>query len=219
MLVDQRGGRIHEHSVDDFAAAGHGKGPGQSCRAHGSAVSDGCMAVDPLQPHRPVLHRGVEVGASRELLVRPQLLVPATPGDPRQVRIGGGIIAQPLLQFGQAAGAGQVQLPKRQAMAHYMPMRVDQAGHQHPPAAVHHARARRQLQLLALQHPLHLAVITDQQTGETLDLPVGSGANALHIGDQHVGKGGLGGEQGKRGAKEKLLHAATPSIVGRRGKG
>ena len=57
-------------------------------------------SIDALKHDWTVGHDCVEIGGSREALVRPQLLVPAEADDPRVVRMRGGVIANALLQVG-----------------------------------------------------------------------------------------------------------------------
>ena len=85
------------------------------------------MTVDPFQPHRPVGHRGVEVGGGGHAPVAPQFLVPAAAADPAQLRVGGRIVAQPLLQFGDRARVGDVELECGFAQSHDVAVCVDQA--------------------------------------------------------------------------------------------
>ena len=68
------------------------------------------MAVDPLEPDRPVADRGVELGGGREAAEVPALLVPAAADDPARRRVGGGIGGDPLLRLGERVGVGKVEL-------------------------------------------------------------------------------------------------------------
>ena len=147
----------------DLAAGGPGRG-GDAGRLQRRAVDDRRMAVDASSHDRPVGDHGVEIGGGREALVRPHFLVPAAADDPAAARIGRGIGLQPLLQFGERSGAGEVELQRsRCPSAHHMAVRVDQAGQQcaarRRRSRVRSARrsSRRAEQLR------HLAVVADQQ--------------------------------------------------------
>ena len=109
---------------------------GDSGLAHRRAVRPAGMAVDPLQPDRPVADDGVEVGGGREAAEAPALLVPAAADDPARGRVGGGIGADPRLRLVEAVGVGEVELERAEAEAHDMAVGVDQARDQRPAAAV-----------------------------------------------------------------------------------
>ena len=71
--------------------------------AHRHAVRPAGMAVDPLEPDRPVGDDGVEIGGGREAAEAPALLVPAAADDPARGRVGGGIGADPRLRLLRAS--------------------------------------------------------------------------------------------------------------------
>ena len=94
-----------------------------------------------------------------------------------------------------------------------MAVRVDQAGQQEPPLAVDAvrrprgnrffallflARHRQRIGAAGLQHTHDLAVVADQDAGETLDMAFAIEGNALDVVDKRFGPHRTGGEQRKR---------------------
>ncbi len=120
------------------------------------------MAVDPLEPDRPVADDGVEIGGGREAAEAPALLVPAAADDPARGRIGGGISGDPL----PAPPASELvslrsSEQRAHAEAHDMAVGVDQAGDQGPAAAVEQVARPLRPAVAALEQLLHPAVVAD----------------------------------------------------------
>ena len=140
--LQQRHGGVDEDPVRgiagplDPAAARRLRLGGDPGLAHRHRVRPAGMAVDPLQPDRPVAHGGVEIGGGGEAAQAPALLVPAAADDPARGRVGGGIGADPRLRLGQRIGVAEIERERAHAEAHDMAVRVDQAGDEGAAAAV-----------------------------------------------------------------------------------
>ena len=99
-LVDQAACVVDEEAIFDPPARRCSGLRGNARNLHCRAIGDDRVAIDALKHDWTVGHDCVEIGGSREALVRPQLLVPAEADDPRVVRMRGGVIANALLQVG-----------------------------------------------------------------------------------------------------------------------
>src|SRR3546814_1714859 len=87
------------------------------------------MTVDPLQPHRPVGHDGVDVGGGGEAAETPFLLVPAAPDDPAGAGIRGGISGDLRLRFLQCVGVREIEGEGCEAEAHDMAVSIRSEEH------------------------------------------------------------------------------------------
>ena len=173
------------------------------------------MSVDALEHDGPVARRGIEIGGGREALLGPQFLVPAAAEQPRVIWPRGGIVAQPLLQILDGRRADQIQLKRRLAQSHDVPVGVDQPGQQRPPCAIDRVRdSREPHQLGMLYNSADLAVVADRQRAEMLQLAVGADLHAVDVGDQRVGHGRRGEERSGK-CEERLVHEPPHSIVWR----
>ena len=74
-----------------------------------------------------------------------------------------------------------------------MAVRVDQAGQNGSARGVDHLGIAAQLERFAVQEPLHLAVIANQNAGKAFQLAVLADLDATGITDQRIGQSGCGG--------------------------
>ena len=216
--LDQRPGGIDEDAarraagpLDPPARRGRRRG-GDIGFAHRHAVRPAGMAVDPLEPDRPVADGGVELGIGREAAEMPALLVPAAADDPARRRIGGGIGGDPLLRLGERVGVGKVELQRAHAEAHDMAVRVDQAGDQRPAAAVEQETRAVRPRVAALVELPHPAVVADPQSVEAEQVAVLADRVAVDIVDQHVGQSGCGDEHRQK-EKDFAQHERAIRLV------
>ena len=218
MRFDEVAGVVGEQAMLDPPTRRIGRFVGDARGGQRGGVADRGMAIDPHQPHRPVAHHCIEVGAGRHAAFGPQFLVPAEAGDPAVARIDGGIGFEPGLHVGNRIGPANVELKQSKTELHDVPMRVNQPG-KHVRAVKVEAGGCSGC-LGALDHqPLHSSVIADQQAGEMLDLAAGIDLDAVGVGNQRVGRGGgdRKGRSGEQGIGD--AHARFPSIVRPRRKG
>ena len=129
-FIDQAHGIVDEQPVFDAAAGRRRRLRGDSRGLHRGAVGNKRVPIDAFQHNRAVRNDCVEVGGSGEALDRPQLLVPAAADDPPRLGVRGAVGAQPLLQVGERARAGEIELQRGKAELGDMPVRVDQPGQQ-----------------------------------------------------------------------------------------
>ena len=146
------------------------------------------MAVDPDEPDGTVLHDRVEVGAGREALVGPILLVPAIADDPARRSIGRREGRQPLLQLGDRVRAGQVELKGAESIFADMSMRVDQPGQQRAALAVDAEVDPFGPRIAKAKQLNDLAIAADDQPGEMLQLARAVDLKPVDVVDQRVGK-------------------------------
>ena len=185
-----------------------GSDPGSGQRGF---IADRGMAVDTIEPHRPIADHRVEIGRGREFLVGPHFLVPAATADPAFARVGARVSGESLLQFGERLAARQIELQRRKTEPHHMAMRIDQPGQNRPPAGIDNLCVRK-LHFLATQQALHPPVVADQHAGKMLQLSVGADLHNIGMVDQRIGSGGGSGEQ--RGERDQgCFHGDAHSIV------
>ena len=83
-----------------------------------------------------------------------------------------------------------------------MPVRVDQAGNDRPPAPVEAEPGPLRLALAGAVQLLHPPVVPDQHGGEADDVPASVEGVAVDVVDQHVGRGGGKGEERGEGRRQ-----------------
>ena len=175
--------------LDPAALGGLGLG-GDAGLAHRRAIGPARMAVDALEPDRPVADDGVEIGGGREAAEAPALLVPAAADDPARRRVGGGISGDALLRLGERVGVGEVERERAHAEAHDVAVGVDQARDQGPAAAVEQVAGPLRPPVAALEQLLHPAVVADPERVEAVQAPVLAQRIAVDVLDQDVGEAG-----------------------------
>jgi hypothetical protein len=202
--VDEDSARRAPRPFDPAAGRRLGRG-GDIGLAHRRRIRPAGMAVDPLEPDRPVADRGVELGRGGEAAEVPALLVPAPADDPARRRIGGGIGGDPLLRLGQGRGVGQIELERAHAELHDMAVGVDQAGEQGPAAAVEQEAGAVRPGVAALVELAHPPVVADPHAVEPEQMAVLADRVAVDIVDQYVGRGG-GGDEHRQSEEDVAQH-------------
>ena len=205
-LVDEDAGRLPARHFDPAAHGRLGR-RANACRADRGAIGPAGMAIDPLQPHRHVADGGVQFGGGGEAAQTPLFLIPAGADDPFAAVIGLRIGTDLRLRLRQRSRVRQVERDERQAIAHDMPMRVDQARDHRLAAGVHLERGclgpfGPRLALFRLfrlifrflvplrQQLFDLAIIVDLQGDKAHDLAIGVERDAVHIVDDAECHGG-----------------------------
>ena len=172
--------------------------PAASIRA---AVGPAGMAIDPIEPDRPVGHDLVELGCGGEAAEAPLLLVPAASDDPGPRRVVARERCDLRERLVERSGVRKIQRQRRQAQFHDVEMSVDQAGHHEAPLAIQPVLDFGRALVAVVEHLFHAPVVVDPQRLEAVDLAALVDADALDIVDQLIGPDGRGSGRGEQDGK------------------
>ena len=173
---------------------------------HCCAVCPAGMAIDPLQPDRPVADDGIQLGSGGESAQSPLLLIPTATQDPGPCGIvarEGGNLVQSLLQ---RCCVAEVQYQGRYAQPHHMHVGIDHPRDECATLPIQAIFYLRRSFVPAMKDLLHAAPVVDQECLEPVDVAFLVDPNAGDIVDELVGRGGGGGGKGDGRSGKQPVH-------------
>ena len=186
-LVDQRARRMPVGITDNLAAERIRRVVINAGDRQRFAVRPAGVAVNTPQPYRAVGNDGIDAGCRRELLYRPEHLVPAAALDPGGARIRFVVGSNTFNCVFDARRPGEVQLYIQESLIRNMRVRINKSGQHEPAAAVDLPGVRVPGEQLVRTRGDDAALVVKNQNTELPDVAIGRGCIAGHRMQQRIG--------------------------------